>query len=122
MSNRNTARAYGNALHALVAELGGTNPVAALDNDTMVEKIGRWFARRWGKSAAATVNARLDALRSAAAWWRRQEWIGGGPTRRIRRRPRTPDRTRAVARADIEALLTRQHLPLRRAHPVANAV
>jgi integrase len=71
------------------------------------------FARRWGKSAASTVNARLDALRSAADWWRHQGWISGDPTRRIRRRPRIPDRTRAIGRGDIEHLLTRAHLPLR---------
>ncbi|MDR7304629.1 hypothetical protein [Haloactinomyces albus] len=41
-----------------------------LDEETSVERLGRWFADRWGKSAAATANARLDALRSAAAWWR----------------------------------------------------
>ncbi|WP_210435232.1 site-specific integrase [Saccharopolyspora sp. ASAGF58] len=113
VSNRNTTRAYATALRALVDELGAAIPVTALDDEATVEKIGRWFARRWGNSAAATVNARLDALRSATAWWRQQEWISGEPTRRIRRRPRTPDRTRAVARADIESLLTRQHLPLR---------
>jgi integrase len=42
-----------------------------------------------------------------------QGWIAGDPTRRIRRRPRTPDRTRSIGQADIEALLTRAHLPLR---------
>ncbi|WP_017975733.1 tyrosine-type recombinase/integrase [Actinopolyspora halophila] len=111
--NRNTARAYGIALRALVAEFGESTQVAVLDGDATAEKIGRWFARRWGESSAATVNARLDALRSAASWWRAQGWITGDPTRRIRRRPRTPDRTRSIGRADIEALLTRQHVPLR---------
>jgi integrase/recombinase XerC/integrase/recombinase XerD len=75
--------------------------------------MGTWFAGKWGNGAASTANARLDAVRSAATWWRAQEWIIGDPTRRIRRRPRTPDRTRSVGKADLEGLLTRQHLPLR---------
>lgn len=113
VANPNTARAYGIALRMLVAELGEATLVSALDDEATVERIGRWFARRWGKSAAATVNARLDALRSAAEWWRAQGWVTGDPTRRIRRRSRTPDRTRSVGRTDVEALLTRTHLPLR---------
>ncbi|GAA4881724.1 hypothetical protein [Saccharopolyspora cebuensis] len=55
-----------------------------LDDEDTVAQIGCWFARRWGSSAAATVNARLDALRSAAGWWHQQGWINGDPTRRIR--------------------------------------
>lgn len=113
VANRNTARAYGIALRALIAELGETTPVSALDDEATADRVDRWFAGRWGASAAATANARLDALRSAAEWWRTQRWITGDPTRRIRRRPRTPDRTRAIGRAEVESLLTRTHLPLR---------
>lgn len=87
--------------------------MAVLDEEATVDRVGRWFAGRWGESAAATANARLDALRSAADWWRRQGWMTGDPTRRIRRRPRTPDRTRSIGKVDIETLLTRPHLPLR---------
>lgn len=113
VTNRNTARAYGIALRALVAVLGETTSVAVLDEESTVDRVGRWFAGRWGACAAATVNARLDALRSAADWWRLQGWITGDPTRRIRRRPRSPDRTRAIGRAEVENLLTRTHLPIR---------
>ena len=111
--NANTARAYGIALRALIAELGPSAPVAMLDEEATADRIGTWFSHRWGKSANATVNARLDALRSAAAWWRVQDWITDDPIRRIRRRPRVPDRTRALGRADVEGLLTRTHLPIR---------
>ncbi|MEV0391352.1 tyrosine-type recombinase/integrase, partial [Nonomuraea sp. NPDC050643] len=45
--------------------------------------------------------------------WRDQDWLTGDPLRRIRRRARTPDRTKALDRDLIEALLTRQRLPLR---------
>jgi integrase len=111
--NANTARAYGIALHALADALGADTQVGTLDGEVTVKRIGTWFASRWGKHANSTVNARLDALRSAADWWRIQGWIIGDPTRRIRRRPRVPDRARALDRADIEALLGRPHLPLR---------
>lgn len=111
--NPNTHRAYRTALRALLAELGETRPVVALDEDAAVKRVGTWFARRWGSSAPSTINARLDALRSAADWWRVQDWITGDPLRRIRRRPRTPDRSRALDQALIEDLLARPHLPLR---------
>ena len=113
ISTPNSARAYRVTLRALVAELGPEIPVAALDCELTVERVGRWFTGRWGSASPATVNARLDALRSAAAWWRTQGWITGNPSRRIRRRPRTPDRTRSLGRAEIETLLTRPSLPLR---------
>jgi site-specific recombinase XerD len=107
--NTHTARAYRVALRALVGELGAATPVAALDADASAEAIGAWFTDRWGSANNATVNARLDALRSATAWWRTQDWIISDPSRRIRRRPRT----RSLDRAAIEALLTRPSLPLR---------
>jgi integrase/recombinase XerC/integrase/recombinase XerD len=111
--NPNTAKSYGIVLRALQAELGAGMPVAALDDEVVVDRLAAWFAGRWDSAAAATANARLDGLRSPAAWWRAQGWITGDPVRRIRRRPRTPDRTRALARAELEMLLTAEHLPLR---------
>lgn len=111
--NANTARAYALALRALVTELGAEPPVRLLDEEAAAERIGLWFARHWVASANATANARLDALHSAAAWWRTQHWITGDPTRRLRRRPRIPDRTRSLSITDIATPLTRTHLPLR---------
>ena len=60
----------------------------------------------------AIFNARLDALGSACAWWRDQNWLTGDPLRRLRRRVRTPDRTKALDRDRVVALLTRRILPL----------
>ncbi|MGW3353731.1 tyrosine-type recombinase/integrase [Nonomuraea rubra] len=94
----------------LAAELGGAAPLTDLEGETGADHLAAWFTRRWGEAAAATFNARLDALGSAAAWWREQDWLTGDP---IRRRARTPDRTKALDRAHIEALLTREKLPLR---------
>ncbi|HSZ30211.1 MAG TPA: tyrosine-type recombinase/integrase, partial [Pseudonocardiaceae bacterium] len=111
--NPNSARSYRVALRALVAELGPDTPLVVLDQERTAERVGCWFTECWGSASNATVNARLDALRSAAAWWRTQDWITGEPSRRIRRRPRTPDRTRSLGRAEIETLLSRPTLPLR---------
>lgn len=63
--------------------------------------------------APTTANVRLDALRSAADWWRNPGWITRNPLRRIRRRPRTPDRSRALDQAVVDELLAPQHVPLR---------
>jgi integrase len=111
--NPTSARSYRVALRALVAELGPDTPLVVLDQERTAERVGCWFTECWGSASNATVNARLDALRSAAAWWRTQDWITGEPSRRIRRRPRIPDRTRSLGRAEIETLLTRPTLPLR---------
>jgi len=32
-----------------------------LDDEMTVDRIDRWFSRRWAKSTPATANARLDA-------------------------------------------------------------
>lgn len=113
VNNSHTARSYGIALRALAAELGTGVPVAVLDDEVVVDRVATWFAGRWGGAAAATANARLDGLRSAAGWWRAQGWITGNPLRRTRRRPRTPDRTRSLDKTDVESLLSRPHLPIR---------
>ncbi|WP_326822973.1 tyrosine-type recombinase/integrase [Streptosporangium sp. NBC_01756] len=60
--------------------------------------------------AAATFNRHLDALRSAVTFWMDQGWLAVDLTRRLRRRGRAPDRTRALAVADIEALLNLEAL------------
>lgn len=113
LGNANTARAYAGPLRGLVAHFGAATPVAVLDEQASADLVAVWFLDRWGDASAATFNARLDALRSAAGWWRGQGWIIGDPLRRVRRRPRVADRTRAVSLADIEALLGRPGLGLR---------
>ncbi|MEV4189700.1 tyrosine-type recombinase/integrase, partial [Streptosporangium canum] len=109
----NTANAYAIALRALTAALGEQTPLAELEGEAGADRVAGWFTGRWGGSAAATFNARLDALGSACAWWRDQHWLTGDPLRRIRRRARTPDRTRALSRAEVEQLLTLPRLALR---------
>jgi site-specific recombinase XerD len=88
-------------------------PVAALDEPDTAKRLASWFADRWGTRAPATFNRNLDALRSAVGYWRDQEWLTTDPTRSLRRRGRAPDRTKALTRAQIEALLAREDLGLR---------
>jgi site-specific recombinase XerD len=87
--------------------------VTELEGEAGADRVAAWFADRRGAAAAGTVKARLDALGSACAWWREQGWLTGDPLRRIRRRARTPDRTRALGRAEVEALLAHPVLGLR---------
>lgn len=105
---RNTQRAYRSTLRALAGEFSPPSArftVAELDDEENVERLTAWFTGRWSERAAATFNRHLDALRSAAAFWASQGWLTSDPTRRLRRRGRAPDRTRALGSADIEALL-----------------
>jgi integrase len=105
----NTQRAYRSTLRALAAEFapaGTLLAVADLDSEENVERLTEWFTSRWRARAAATFNRHLDALRSAAVFWISQGWLTADPSRRLRRRGRAPDRTRALGTAEVEAILS----------------
>jgi integrase/recombinase XerC/integrase/recombinase XerD len=72
-----------------------------------------WFTAQWGERAPATWNGALGAFRSAAHYWADQGWITGDPSPLLRPRCPRPDRTRALSRADVDRLLTREDIPLR---------
>lgn len=99
-----TRRVYASTLRQLRAHLGPEAPVAVLDDPAAVAGLAGWFTGRWGPAAPATFNRNLDALRSAAGYWRDQGWIASDPTRAIRRRGRARDRTRALSRAVVDEL------------------
>ncbi|MET7459734.1 hypothetical protein [Nonomuraea sp. NPDC005501] len=65
IDNANTKRAYAIALHALAAESGADAPLTALEGKAGADRLAT--TGRWGGTAAATFNARLDALGSACA-------------------------------------------------------
>jgi integrase len=92
-----------------VAELGSAAIIDEIDSDG----FAAWFTGQWGGCSAATWNLALTAFRSAARWWQEQGWSTADPSRRLRRRKLSPDRSRALSRADVEQLLTREDIALR---------
>jgi integrase len=110
-----TRRVYAGTLAALQATLGANRPLADLAQPAVAEQLAAWFTGRWGPQAPATFNRNLDALRAALGYWHDQGWLDPAtdPTRSLRRRGRAPDRTKALSRDQIEALLGRQDLGLR---------
>ncbi len=110
-----TRRVYAGTLGALQAALGADRPIADLANPASAEQLTAWFTSRWDERAPATFNRNLDALRAALGYWHDQGWLdpGADPTRSLRRRGRAPDRTKALSRDQIEALLGREDLGLR---------
>ena len=113
IGNANTRRAYATALTALEREFGAASGLDVLEGEAAAERVAGWFASRWGSASANTVNARLRALASACSWWRGQGWLDDDPLRRIRARPVPPDRTRALAREQVQELLGRDGVALR---------
>src|ERR1039458_6141962 len=103
-----TRRTYGRVLRWIVTEFGSD-----FAPDIDAERFAAWFGARWGDRAPSTWNVSLDAVRSAAAYWQRQGWLAADPSRPLVRRKPRPDRSRALDRAEVEQLLTREDLGLR---------
>jgi len=76
--------------------------------------VAAWFTRQWGQAAPATWNRNLDAIRSAQRYWQDQQWMNATDlTSALRRRQRAAGRSRALSRADVERLLTREDIGIR---------
>jgi integrase len=108
ISVTNTRRSYGAACNRLVADFGADTTVATLDPD----RVGVWFTSVWGSRSAKTFNTRLTALGSACVYWRDQGWLTGDPLVRLRTRPISADRSRALTRPQVASTLS-LHAPLR---------
>jgi integrase len=104
-----TRRQYGRILRRVVAEFGSDTAV----NGISAEQLAGWFAAQWAGRSPSTWNVSLDAVRSAIAYGQRQGWAGADPTRLLARRRPRPDRSRALSRAAIEELLTREGIAIR---------
>jgi len=105
-----TRRAYASTLRALRAEFGDGADPAALE----AVHVGAWFTRKWGSAAPATFNRNLDAIRSAQRYWQDRQWMNTiDLTAALRRRQRAADRSRALTRADVERLLSREDIDIR---------
>jgi integrase/recombinase XerD len=104
-----TRRVYRASLASLAAGLGPATAVGELSGPM----LAGWFRRRYAATAPATWNRELATLRSAVAWWRAHGWLATDPTTALTRRREHPDRTRALSRAELEALWRRDDLRLR---------
>jgi hypothetical protein len=62
-------------------ELGEQAPLTGLEGEAGADRVAEWFTGRWGGAAAATLNARCDALGSARDWWHDQGWLTSHPLR-----------------------------------------
>ncbi|WP_329073485.1 tyrosine-type recombinase/integrase [Amycolatopsis sp. NBC_01480] len=113
VTNPNTAKAYAIAVRGLAAEFGIKTPIGVLDTEQGVDELAKWFTERWGGAAPTTFNARMDALRSASAWWQDQQWLDGDPTRRLQRRGAPAPGDQSIDRAELGRFLARPDLPLR---------
>jgi integrase/recombinase XerC/integrase/recombinase XerD len=103
-----TRRTYGRILRWVVTEFG-----AAAAPDIDARRFAGWFTAQWGERSPSTWNVSLDAVRSAAAYWLAQGWITADPSRMLTRRKPRPDRARALSRAEVDRLLTREDIGLR---------
>lgn len=108
--SQGTRRVYASTLRALRAGLGDSTGTAALEP----QQVAGWFTGQWAQAAPATWNRNLDAIRSAQRYWQDQQWMTAiDLTSALRRRQRAADRSRALSRADVERLLTREDISIR---------
>jgi integrase/recombinase XerC/integrase/recombinase XerD len=105
----------GQGVTAYLATLAGAEQAGTR---TVYRRILRRAEREFG--AAATLSELDPVVFSAwfiAQWseryWSDQRWITDDPSRVLRRRRPRPDRSRALSRAEVEALLVREDILLR---------
>ena len=104
-----TERIYGAVLRRFAARFAATADLGGLDGAAVTE----WFTGQWAGRAPDTWNTALSALHAAAAYWADQGWLATDPAAALRRRKPRPDRSRSLARAEVDELLTREDIPLR---------
>jgi integrase len=106
-----THRMYGSTLRAMLAGLGEGTGVA----DVTPPALAAWFAAQWGAAKPATWDSRRGTIRSLLNFCEAQGWIAsaGAMMRGIEHRRTPPDRSRALSRAEVEELLTRDGIALR---------
>jgi integrase len=108
---RGTRRTYGATFTALTAELGADTPLAGVGP----AELRAAFARRWADAKPATWGSKRGAVRSLLNYCEDQGWIASAAdvARGVEHRPIPADRSRALSRAQVEQLLTREDIPLR---------
>jgi integrase len=108
-ANRNTRRAYGDALDTLAGHLGASRALASVSGG----ELGDALQHLWDQAAASTWNQRRAATSSWLAWCSKNGYTAPALPPSLERRPEHADETRAVDRAAIERQLTRKDVPLR---------
>ncbi|MEU4341814.1 site-specific integrase [Nocardia sp. NPDC023852] len=88
-------------MNRLCKDFGADSSTARLDPD----RVAGWFTFVWGKASPQTFNVRLAAWRAACAYWREQQWLGGDPLVRLVARSVPRDESRALTRAQVDAVL-----------------
>ena len=106
---RTTHTQYRSTLRRLAARFGPGADVAGIS----VAALRAWAEETWGERKPATFNRAVDVMRSAFGYWTAEGWCTEDPSQALRRRRVAPDRSRALSRAQVEALLTCEDLPLR---------
>jgi integrase/recombinase XerC/integrase/recombinase XerD len=107
--SRRTRDQYAATLRRLARRLGRGAELSAVDDAT----VTAWVEETWGGRRPATYNRAIDALRAAWRYWVAQSWATADPTAGLHRRKIAPDRSRALSRADVSQLLTRDGAALR---------
>jgi len=80
-------------------------PLAVLDDPGLPSRLAACFSVRAARADAGTLNRELSVLRAAISWWQAQGWGVGDPSRSLSRLPAPPDRTRALSRDEVAAVL-----------------
>ena len=106
-----TRRVYGGTYRALLGALGEDAAVG----DLTPAGLGEWFASRWADARPATWNTNRGAVQSLLRFCETQGWIAcaADRIRSVGQRERSPDRSRALSRANVEQLLARDDVSLR---------
>jgi integrase len=106
-----THRTYSSTLRAMLAGIGEGTGIA----EATPAALSTWFAGQWGAAKPATWDSRRGTIRSLLNFCEEQGWIASAAAmmRGIEHRRTAPDRSRALSRADVENLLTRDGIALR---------
>ncbi|MFI0451933.1 tyrosine-type recombinase/integrase [Actinomadura sp. 6N118] len=106
-----TLRSYGQMLRRLRRDLGDTLPLGQVT----AEQAATVFTTAWDDAAARTWNRHRSALRSFTAWAAGpgRGWVTTDLAALIDRRPEPRDRTRAIDRHIVTAILNRRDVALR---------
>jgi integrase len=79
-------------------------PLAMLDHAEAGRRLADAVEHRLQHAGARTVSRELSALRSAVAWWQRQQWITADPTVSLRGADGRPTAAPVLTRAQLAAL------------------